>query len=135
MRNVYEMIAAERMAQDSEWGGQENDDKNSESQWLTLIDKHVSRAKIQVTGPAGAVSDNLPPQGSVSFHRPGNGRYTSAGAAYEASLVATAALCIAALESRWRSQAVAQAKAAAKAAEEAMQEALRQGELMLGVQE
>ena len=44
IRDVFDEIVRERMAQDAEWGGPSHDDTHSNVDWCTYINKHNARA-------------------------------------------------------------------------------------------
>lgn len=107
-RNIYELIAAERLAQDAEWGGPEHDDQHSDADWTLFIGKHFDRARLQVTGPAGAVNPDREPVGELR-----HARYDcpTAADAFDASMIKVVALGIACLESRHRRACILEAVA------------------------
>jgi len=72
---VFAQIHEERRRQDGQWGGPDHDNEHSRRVWAGLIGEHVSRA--------------------VKLAR---SRSASAGDSYRHRLIATAALCVAAIE-------------------------------------
>ena len=89
---VLRHVLVERLRQDAQWGGSPHDDQHSPFEWVCWITKHLGK----VVSAADAKPVRSPPKG------------------YRESLLAVAALAVAAIEAHDRAQQRADAEAAAR---------------------